>query len=86
MWGLLWWPSTCEAAMMLALRPSQFRKGSCGLVGLCGAVMGADATRVESVGTALLDFVERCPGRLGGRFWLAISCRSVERRRFLSGD
>lgn len=57
-----------------------------GFVGLGGTVGGADATKVDKVGTALRDFVDRWPNRPGGRLGRVCSGRSFESRRFLSGD
>ena len=61
---------------MLALRPSQ-RRGDCGrvAVGLCGALPGAEATRVDRVGTALEDLLDTCPRALGRR--LRVLCDSA---------
>ena len=54
--------------MLLAPRPNQLRRDDdAGFVGLRGAVVGADATRLDIVGIALEDFVERCPGLRAGR-------------------
>lgn len=50
---------------MLALRPSQLRGAVA--VGLCGALPGAEATRVDRVGIALEDLLETCPRAFGRR-------------------
>lgn len=91
--ALTCWPSCDAVVMTLALRrPSQLRdiERVDALVGLCGAVAGADTTKVDIVGTALLDLVARCPSGRGGRLWRGLppllSGRSFDRRRFCPGD
>lgn len=72
---------------MLARRPSQLRTGGLDFVGLGGCFAGAEAAKVDKVGTALVDLLERCPSRRGGRLGGELSCLSLGvRRRFLSGD
>ena len=56
--------------MLLALRPNQLRRDDVGLVRLRGVVVGAEATRLDMVGMALEDFVERWPGLRAGRLLL----------------
>lgn len=53
---------------MLPGLPSQVRDAGRDLTGLRGGVPAAvdAATRVESVGTALADLLEKWPGRRGG--------------------
>ena len=70
---------------ILLRRPSQPRLGGREAVGLCGAVDGALATKVDMVGIAVALLVEKCPSGRGGRFWRKLSGQS-DMRRFLSGD
>jgi len=83
------WPSVVVAILsVLADRPIQRSDDGLdgGLVGLRGGVTAVEdeATRVDKVGIALLDLLDRCPGRRGAGAslfeWFSSCCR------FLAGE